>query len=220
MSHLPNRRVHVNNPANWATEMGTDYWYFCNSATVVTGLTGWTMTALSLTASGLLADMHSSADIDPYSISFGAASDQLLSPIIWGGYEWQKAVAGILGYAPSQLCYEVFAKFPTNSANEPTTCFGFVKGVPLTAGNAVATIYTTGANWTLTDGTVTDAGAADDASWHLFKVVMDTANTEWFLDGASQGTITTETDEFPIGFGASCTTTNRIEINYIHVWAQ
>ena len=220
MTYLPNRRVHVQNAAEWATHFGTDYWVFINSATVVAAPTGWTMTSVSLTASGLVADFHSSADIDPYFWTFNAANDLLQSPIIFGGYDWQQACKGILGYAPSKLCFEAHIQYTTHSANEPTSCFGFYKGSPLTAGNAVASIYTNGSNWQLTDGTSTDAGAADDGSWHIFKAVVTTSTTEWFLDGVSQGTITTETDEWPVAFGASATTTNRLGISYIHVWAE
>ena len=161
MSYLVNRRVHITD-TNWSNNFGTDYWFFVNSGSSVTAPSGWTMTALSLTASGLVGDFHSSADIDPYFISFGASGDLMQSPIIFGGYDWQQAQKGILGYAPTKLCAEVHAQFTVSTANEPTSCFGFVKGAASTAGNAVATIYTDGTNFQLTDGTTTDAGAIDD----------------------------------------------------------
>ena len=219
MSYLVNRRVHITD-TNWSNNFGTDYWFFVNSGSSVTAPSGWTMTALSLTASGLVGDFHSSADIDPYFISFGASGDLMQSPIIFGGYDWQQAQKSILGYAPTKLCVEVHAQYTVHTANEPTSCFGFVKGAASTAANAVATIYTNGTNFFLTDGTTSDQGTIDDGLWHIFKIVVDGTNTEWFIDGVSQGTITTETDEWPVAFGAHSFTTNRLGISYIHVWAE
>jgi hypothetical protein len=128
-----------------------------------------------------------------------------------------------MGYAPTKLCAEFWAAMTVHSANETTSGFGFSTGSPATDTNHIAYIYTNGTNWhirgTPGTGAFDDAGAADDASWHKFKIVITSGGTtEWFIDGTSQGTITLVTDLYPTALAMHALTTNRPGIASGHVW--
>ena len=139
---------------------------------------------------------------------------------MFGGYPHAYAASFFLGQLPTSLTLEVYARYSTHTANEPATGFGFVEdgGAPETQVDHFAYIYTDGANFTLESGAASDAGAADDGNWHLFKVVITSANVEWFIDGTSQGTIALEADEFPVSFGAYASTTNRFKLGQVHIF--
>ena len=227
-SGAPNR-IHVNRAAHWTRTPGTDFWYIEREAgtaadDLITNY-GWTTTALSYTV-GTTADLLSSADVETPGITvLDAASDLLLSPSIFGDYSHGLAAGNILGYTPTQLCLETYAKFATASANETTTGFGFSTGSSLTATNHIAFIHSNSANFAVrgTPGTggYTDTGAAVDTTYHLWKIVATAGGTvEWFIDGTSQGTITLVTDLFPTALSASIVAagTNRVNVAWAHVY--
>ena len=88
--------------------------------------------------------------------------------------------------------------------------------------DAMAWIFTDGANFTLRSAADSDAGAADDALWHIFKIVVSAGGTsdtiEWFIDGTSQGTIDRQTDLWPCSFGMHALTTNRPGLGWVHIY--
>lgn len=220
-------RIHVNRAAHWTRTSGTDFWYREQEAgtaadDLITNY-GWTTTALSYTV-GSGADLLTSADVGtPTSTDFGAAADLLLSPSIFGDYGHSLMAADILGYQPTTLNLEAYAAFTVNSAAETISGFGFSTGSGLTATNHVAHIYSDATNFAIrgTDGTgaLTDVGALLAATYKKFKIVATAGGTvEWFIDGASQGTITLKTDLFPTAFSASVTTTNRLSLAWAHIF--
>jgi len=180
---------------------------------------GWVATALSVTE-GSAGDFLSSADIDPTRVIFNAAADALVSPRIFGSYDHGLVAARYLGYPPTKLSCEVYAQWTTATANENGSFFGFTgpSVTDATAVNSGAAIVCDGTNWILKSDNGTDTGALDDGSWHLFKIEVGATTTEWFIDGASQGTITTETDIWPLCFKAITTTTNRFGIAWVRIW--
>ncbi len=220
-------RIPVNRAAHWTRSAGTDFWYVEREAgtaadDLITNY-GWTTTGLSYTL-GSGADLLTSADVGtPTSTDFGAATDLLLSPSIFGDYVHSRQAANILGYDPTTLNFECMAAFSVNSAAETISGFGFSTGSGLTATNHVAYIYSDATNFAIrgTDGTgaLTDVGALVDTLWHRWRIVATAGGTvEWFIDGTSQGTITLKTDLFPTAFSASSTTTNRLSLAQAHVW--
>lgn len=220
-------RRHVASPQMWAVEVGTDFWLDPAVNGMITAGNahelsdyGWTTTALGLTA-GSGADFLSSADVGTVNvITFDAANDLLLSPRRFGDYQHGLVAKGLLGYYPTRLCAEVYAAFSTHSANETTTGFGLVTATPLTDTNHVAFIRTDGSNFAMRSSGAADAGAADDAAFHLFRIELTfgTGLAEWFIDGTSQGTIAILGDSFPVAFGASAGTTNRLSLGLVHIW--
>jgi hypothetical protein len=220
-------RIHVNRASLWTRTVGTDYWYSELAAGVAADelITdyGWTTTALSYTL-GSAADLLTSADVGtPTSTDFGAAADLLLSPAMFGDYGDAQQAANLLGYQPTTLNFECYARFSVHSAAETISGFGLSTGSSLTATNHVAFIYSDATNFAMrgTDGTgaLTDVGALLDTVAHTFKIVATAGGTvQWFIDGASQGTITLKTDMFPTAFSASSTTTNRLSLSWAHLW--
>jgi len=227
-----NLRHHV--PAHrWQSEAGTDFWYVVNhadpltasGATNLSGLDsfGWTATTLSL-SSATGGDFLSSATVGtPTATVFGADTDLLQSPTIFGDYSHGLMAGQILGHYPTRLALEVYAAFTTHSANETRTGFGLTEagGTSGTAADAMAWIHTDATNFTIRSGADSDAGAADDANYHQFKIVVKVGTTdaiEWFIDGTSQGTMDNQAALWPCSFGAYASTTNRLALAWAHLW--
>jgi len=227
-----NLRHHV--PASrWQSEPGTDFWLFAGNAdpltasgaTNLSGLDsfGWTTTTLSLTAA-TGGDFLSSATVGtPASISLGADTDLLQSPLIFGDYSHGLLAGQILGHYPTRLIIEVYAAFLTHSANETRSGFGLTEagGTSGTANDAMAWIHTDGTNFTIRSGADSDVGALDDALYHLFRIVVKPGTTdaiEWFIDGVSQGTMDNQAALWPCSFGAYTSTTNRLALCWAHLW--
>ena len=226
--NIAQRRQYVLKAQDWNRAAGTDFWYFGGPAShgaagddLITDF-GWTATSITSTQ-GTLADLLSSADVGTPNISaLDAASDLLVSPTIFGDYAHGLQASKILGYYPTRLCLEVYANFSVATANETTSGVGLSTGTPLTAGNHIAYIISNGTNFLLRNAAgTTDAGAAVDNVFHLWKIVATTASTiEWFIDGTSQGTLALTADLFPTAFAAGIVAagTNRVNIAQAHVW--
>ena len=223
---LTQRRVHVG-ARDWDNAAATDYWLNANglsgqtsaaSATNPYGLSGWSWTTTSLTVvTGGTGDLNSSGDVDPVAFGTNAANDALRSPKLFGGYDQFQRVADILGYSPTILRAVMYARFSTIGANENTTGFGFMTGTDFTAAGSVAGIISDNTNFLLKSDNGSDTGAAKDTSWHKFQIDVGGTNTEWFIDGTSQGTITTETDIYPTQFKLIAGTTNRVQLSWLHI---
>ncbi len=226
-------RVHVVDPRQWSFCAGTNFFLGGGTTTaLITSGTagqvlsefGWTTTALAYVA-GSAADFASSADpgIAPHFL-LADASDLLASPAIFGSYNHMLQAQRILGYLPTSLNCEVWAAFTTASADEPSTAFGFVEdgGSVITAAAAdqLACISSNATNFELNSGAASDAGAAVDNAWHLWKISVTSTQVEWFIDGTSQGTIALEADEFPVSFeaGVVAAGTNDIALGNVHIW--
>ena len=220
-------RVHVG-PRDWDNAAATDYWLNANSlsgqtsaasATNPYGLSGWGWTTTSLTVvAGGTGDLNSSGDVDPTAIGTDAANDTLVSPKIFGGYDQFQRVSEILGYTPTILRLKAYARFSTASANETTSGIGFMTGTDFAAAGSVGGWTSNGTNFFLTSDNGSDSGAAIDTSWHTFQLdVGPTTTTTWYLDGSSQGTITTETDIYPTRFKLIAGTTNRVQLSWLHI---
>ena len=224
------RRVHVLHPHEWAEAGATDYWANFGNVVCISGnaigdldLYGWTTTGFSHTV-GSAADFLSSSGVGTTGgVNFGAVSDHLRSPFIFGDYAHGQLVAALLGYDPTILNMECYARFAAN-ANEEETGFGFVEAgsaVPFVKAGLMALITSDGTNFSLESGAAADAGSADNTTPHLFKIAVGSASIEWFIDGVSQGTLALQTGLWPVAWGASTKATsgtNDPVINWIHIW--
>lgn len=228
-------RVHVYAPELWNRGAGTDYWAIFGIESTIAAAgssallsdSGWTTTSLAETA-GDGADLIATGDrANPPHILTNAGNDLLQSPAIFGDYGHAQVAASMLGYQPTKLCVEFYGAMTVHSADEKTTTgWGFVEagGAAGTANDRMAWIGTDGANFFCSSAADEDAGAADDANWHVFKIELSNvvaAGTDmatWYIDGASQGTLDVQTDEWPVSFGMFASTTNRPALAWIHIW--
>lgn len=224
------QRLHVTDPRKWATSPGTDFWFVPGpevttaevSGTLLSDF-GWTTTSLVETA-GSGGDFLASADVGtPPHLLTNAASDLLQSPSIFGDYIHGQQAAEFLGYSPTQLIVDFYAAMTVHSANETATGWGLVEagGTAGTDADAMAWIFTDGSNFTLRSAADSDAGAADDAAWHRFRIVVSQGTTdavEWFIDGTSQGTMDLQEDLWPCSFGMFASTTNRPGLAWVHIY--
>lgn len=226
---LPSLREHVRAGSQWAVMLGTDYWLQpsapfdqAGAAATTTGdelaEVGWVATSLVNTA-GSGADFGSAADKGtPNHFLTNADGDLLDSPAIFGSYDHMWGAMRLVNQKalPNILLAEFWGAMTVNSADELDSGWGFIEdgGTPITAADAIAMIYTNGANFGLQiNGTLADLGAADDANWHLFKIELDRRRGEiaWFIDDAVQGRVASQPtgDEFPCSFGFAAGATNR-----------
>lgn len=230
-------RVHITKGAEWGHSMGTDYWLIPNPGLDIAGAAstatgdelaenGWTATSLVNTA-GSGADVMSSADKGtPNHFLTNLSGDLLKSPAIFGDYAHWIAAARILGYEPTKLIAEFMGSMTVHTADEPRSGWGFIEdgGSPATEADQLAFISTDGTNFQIGGNAGTPInGAADDANWHLFRIVLNktTGLVTWEIDGVSQAMSTTlaiTADEFPVCFGFHALTTNRPGLGMTHIF--
>ena len=241
-AYLPLVRQHVRDPKQWAEQIGSDYWLVTNpgidigiadsdtdpGAQLGLAAHGWTATSLVNTA-GAAADFASSADAaNPNHLLTNADGDLLDSPAIFGEYGHMSAVQKMLGMPdlPRYLVCEAYAAMTVHSADEQDSIVcGFIEdgGTPITAADILVGVITDGTNFYLAGaGSDIDAGAADDALWHWFKIALDRVSGKfhWSIDGTIQGTDvgTIIGDEFPVSFGFAAGVTNRPALSIAHVY--
>lgn len=223
-------RVHALHPHDWAAAAATDYWANFGSVVGIPAdaigdpdLYGWLTTGYSH-AVGSGADFMSSSDVGTTGgINLDAAGDYIVSPFIFGDYAHQQLVAGLLGYSPSKLNMECYARFAANN-DEEETGFGFVEAgsaQPFVKAGLMALITSDGTNFSLESGAAADAGSTDNTTPHLFKIQVRSSAVEWWIDGTSQGTLALQTDLWPVAWGAStkaATGANDPVVSWVHIW--
>lgn len=223
----------ITDPALWYCSPGYEFWIVPGHLDIVTvqaatnrGLSGagWSgaVAANASITEGSAGDFLSAADIDPTRIVRGSTNLLLRSPRIFGSYAHALAAKRFLGYLPTKLCAEFYARFSVASANENTSFIGFhtPAGTDITAAGGGAGIMSDGTNFRLKSDNGNDAGAAIDTSWHLWRIEVGGSTTEWFIDDVSQGTITTEADIWPLSFVVVDGTTNRPQFSWARVYYQ
>ena len=214
-------RIHVG-ALEW-DKAATDFWINANNAIAPVGAStavaalaayGWTATSVlyTNTATG---DFGSAADMTPSNYGANANADILVSPRVFGDNPHMTMVSKILGYQPTRLVFEAFAAFTTASANEAATFLGWDSGAlvgGIYSGGTASTFFLSNATPT------TDAGAAIDTAYHLWRMEVDATNMVWYMDGTNQGTVVTSTDLWPCSFAWRASTTNRIALAWAHCW--
>jgi hypothetical protein len=212
---------------HWGSDLGTDYWF--NAAGGVTAADGvqlskhgWNLVSLGETDASADADFLSSSDIGtPIQLLTNASGDLIESPAVFGDYIHGEGAAAFLGYSPTIMNVEFYAAMTVHSANENRSGWGLIEaaGSVATAADQMAFIYTDGTNFTIRSAAASDAGAADDATWTRFKMIVTAGSTiEWFIDGTSQGTLAVQADLWPCSFGMHALTTNRPALGWVHIW--
>lgn len=204
----------------WHLSPGTHFGF----ATIAATPTGWTATSWTALSAGT-GDFNTTADFAPAGIGLntvGSALSVRFQTLLFGSYAHRAMATDILGYEPTKLCFKVWASFAVNTANESNTGFGFVTTINATTadGEKVAWIHSDGTNFTFRQNTNTDAGAAKDTSFHEYVVKIDATNMEWFIDGVSQGTLSTPTDVWPVTWQANGAAgrTNTVQLTDLVIW--
>lgn len=240
--YLPLARVHVLEGFQWGQAMGTDYWLTFNPAfdlavAASTALgeqlaeNGWVATVITNTA-GSGADFGSSTDVGiPNHMLTNATSDLLKSPVIFGDYAHMHAAGRIVGKGlPRTLNAEFWGSMSVHSTDDPATGWGFFEdgGSPIVAADQNGFISSDATNFQIGANASYSNGTTDDATWHLFKIVLDrsTLLATWFIDGTRQmngadvSSIAITADEFPVGFGfgVDAAGTNRPLLGLTHVY--
>ena len=229
-----NLRVHAYRPQDWGAAIATDFWAnwgdltFADTAASDLVANGWLTSGFSqLASSG--ADFISNSPIADAGttggLNFDTHSDYTISPFIFGDYSHALLAGQILGYMPTSLNMECYARFAANN-NEEETGFGFLEaGVDANAlvkGDLMAYITSDGTNFSLESGAAADASIGlDDTNPHQWKIKCKGTTAEWFIDGTSQGTIALQDDLWPVAWGAGTKASsgaNDPVISWIHLW--
>ncbi len=237
-SYMPLVRKHVDAPF-WGIEAGTDFWLVpgllstaAAATTNIQNLTeaGWTATALTDTVGGG-ADFIASAGRAPNHILTDASSDLLHSPVIFGDYDhaWQAMRIAGMNSMPKKLVLEFMGSMTVASNDDQGTGWGFIEdgGSIVTEADHVAVISSDGTNFQLASNggasALTDAGAVDDTSWHLWTIEMALGPdlAYWYIDGTLQGSVAVLAGEAPFkfGFGVEAGSTgNRCALGITHIY--
>lgn len=208
--------------ARWHLTAGSHY---SNPFPSATAPAGWTYTGTPIVLASGSGDFNTTADITPFGLTLtttASAQSLRFQTLLFGSYAHRAIATDILGYEPTKLCFRVWANFPVNTANETHSGFGFATAVAATTADSekVAWIHSDGTNFVLRQNGNTDAGAAKDTSWHEFMVKIDATNMEWFIDGTSQGTLSTPADVWPVTYQANgaASRTNTLSQSGLVVW--
>ena len=230
----PDGRIHVYGPENWGNQLGTDYWANFHNADQIAG-GGDDLVAHGWEASGFSFLAPSGADFlsgDPIAdagttggFNFDAANDFLISPFVFGAFAHAKAFEAIMGYLPTALHLEVFARFAANP-DENASGFGWLEaggggGSPADA-DMMAFIGPGATQFELIrgDGTI-DAGLeVKDTDPHLWKILCAGTTAEWFIDGVRQGSISLQTNLWPVAFVINTESTGTADpvASWAHIW--
>jgi len=223
-SPRPAPRVYVDGSREtWVNSAGTDFIVSWGSASAYGG---WSYTGTpTIIANAADGDLFSRTDHNPAGVqiaTIASAQSMRFATLLFGSREHMKAAGDILGYAPTLMCLRVQARFSVSSANEDQTGFGFVATTAATTTNAqkVCWVSSDSANFKVRSNTNTDTGAAVDTAWHDWLFVLDGTNITWYIDGASQGTCTLQTDAYGAAFqvNGAAARTNIVQISNVHVW--
>lgn len=192
----------VSDPRLWASTPGLEFWATFKHADVVNTMGsanegwsghGWGMFPTSgLVTDGSAGDVLSAADNDPTALNLDGSFGSATSACVFGGYDHALAAKRFLGYMPTTLSIEVFASFTTVANNDNSTYIGFTSAL-----NTNCIINSDGTNFRFQDDVASDLGATADTAWHLFGITINASDMEWFIDGVSQGTLTTQADRWP-----------------------
>ncbi len=230
ITRAPDRRVHVNRPQDWGSAAGTDYWANFGDLTLVPAdssdldLTGWVEAGTWVHLAGSGADFISSSTVGTTGgAHIDVAGDAIRSPFIFGDYAHAKMVEGLLGYEPTLLNMECYARFNADGGDDEDSGFGFVEAgaaTPFVKAGLMALITSDGTNFSLESGAAADAGSADNQDPHLWKISVSSASIEWFIDGTSQGTLALQAALWPVAWGASVGAGGTADpvISWVHIW--
>lgn len=230
-------RKHVRMASRWAFEAGTDFWLIPGPDTVSVEDSGsqeqllewgWTISTAPVDTAGAGADFMSSAGRAPNHFLTDTNGDVFATPAIFGDYDhaWQAMEVAGMRIMPKELVLEFMGAMTVHTADEPRSGWGFIEdgGSAATEADQLAFISSDSSNFQLAAnagaGALTDAGAADDADWHLFKIRLVLADSlaYWYIDGTLQGSIAITASEFPCKFGMHALTTNRPGLGITHIY--
>lgn len=224
------QRVHVTCPQLWAETAATDYWAnwghpgFTEAGVLDLDDFGWLTVGFSHTV-GSAAGMMDSSDVGTTGgLNFDTAEDYIVSPFIFGDYAHAKQAEAFLGYVPTTLNMESYARFASSAADEQATGFGFVEAGSTGAfakadTNGFVTIGAT--NFELHTGAAADEGSTKATTASLFRVTYTAGSTaEWFIDGTSQGTLAIQANTWPSAWAANTqgSGANDPVVSWTHIW--
>lgn len=215
VEHAPaTLRAHeVPDAADWDDQSGSHFYFEPNAAELAAGNKetlsdfGWTTTALSF-VEGAGADFLSLADpgVPAHFVTDGAGSI-LQSPAKFGSHTHGNQAGRHLGHPPTKMTFEFWFTFSVASNDETATGFGLTVagGSIITEADAIAVIRSDGTNFVCRSNVDAAVGPLIDTALHLGKIEVSQGTTDaiqWFVDGASQGTLDLREDVLPMSWGA------------------
>ena len=226
------RRVHITDPRVWNMSVGTDYWAnFSDPLLVPAGANdlvnyGWLENGTWVTVANTGADLLTSSDVGTVGgIHVDTADDAVTTPFIFGDYSHAVACNAILGYTPTKLNFECYARFSASN-DEELSGFGWVEN-GATAAYAktdwMALIAIDASKFSLESGAAAAQGdTAKDTVAHVFKVICEAGATiEFYVDGTKQtNELALQTDLWPCAWVINAGTggSNDPVCNWLHIW--
>ncbi len=227
-----NLRQHITNPRDWGMSAGTDYWAHFGDLTLAPALAqdlvnyGWLEAGTWVQTAGSSADLISS---DVVGQTGGArmddADDAIVSPFIFGDYAHALLAGQFLGYMPTTLTLECYARLGGTS-DEQDSGFGFVEAgaaADFNKGELMALVTSDGTNFSLESAAAAAASdSLDDIAAHQFKIEMKAGEAiKWSIDGTPQtNTLALQTTLFPVAFVVTTGTggSNDPVMSWVHIY--
>ena len=227
----PDNRVHLLTPHEWGCFPATDYWANFNEADMAAAGgkdladDGWDASGfvyLPGSGAGLL---DSGAKGTTGGLDFAGAGNYLISPHVFGDYAHGLMVQQLLGYFPTKLHMECYARFAAGN-DEEASGFGFLQdgtdAGALVKADWMAGVTVDGTDFSLESSAAVDAGSTKATTPHLFKIVGTSGGTwEWFIDNVSQGTLAIVANQAPYAWGVgtkSAGGANDPVMAWVHIW--
>ena len=230
ITRASDRRVHITNPRDWATSGATDFWCNFSDPNLIPAGSfalenyGWVESGAWTTLVGVDGDLLSSSDTGiTGGANLGTGGDGITSPYIFGDYAHGTMAGAFLGYDPTTLNFECYARFAANF-DEESSGFGFSEesaAEPAVKAGHMAFITTDGTNFSLESGAAEAVSdGLDNTAAHVWRVTLTAGGAvTWAIDGVEQtNTLALQTDLFPVAWGAACQTLNDPVINWVHIW--
>ncbi len=227
----PPGRVHITNPRDWGMAAGTDYWASFGDLTLAPALAqdlvnyGWLEAGTWAQLAGSAAGLNDSSDAGTTGgANFPAADDSIVSPFIFGDYSHALLAGAFLGYTPTTLNMECYARFAAEN-DEESSGFGFVEAGATTTfikGDLMALITTDGTDFSLESGAAAAAGSTDNTTPHRFRIEAISGDTiNWYIDDTKQSnSLAIQADLWPVAFCITTATggSNDPVVAWVHIW--
>lgn len=228
---VPRQRVHITNPRDWGMSAGTDYWASFGDLTLAPAAAqdlvkyGWLEAGTWAQLAGSAAGLIDSSDVGTTGgANFPAADDSIVSPFIFGDQSHALLAGAFLGYTPTTLNMECYARFAAAN-DEESSGFGFVEAGATTTfikGDLMAIVAIDGTDFSLESGVAAAAGSTKNTTAHRFRIEAKSGSAiNWYIDDTLQAnTLAVQANLWPVAF---CITTatggnNDPVVAWVHVW--
>lgn len=207
-------------PRDWGSRPGLHFYlYFADQDLVNTaveaylGNFGFAVSASIVISGGSnTGDFLSPIGVDPPHVELVLASQAIESPNLFGSFEHGQAIKEILGFTPTKMFFETYAKFvDTPASPTDTQILGF--------GEGVCYIRHDGTNFQIArDNSLKTNIQTGDNDWHIFRIRIEDA-MYGSVDGGPEVSVALTTGEWPAPMKlVASDAAEDLHVAWVHIW--